>query len=321
MGGAAGNATGGEAGSATGGAAGSSGTGGEAGSETGGSAGSETGGSAGSATGGSAGSSGTGGEAGSATGGSAGGPPAVCGDGTVTPPEFCDDGHQTECGDCNATCTAAGSGSVCGDGQVCEDKESCDDGHQTECGDCNATCTAAGSAAVCGDGQVCGDKEVCDDSNTDVWGTCNDQCTATGIVACGAGAQAVQVFSNEMVGCAGKVLYPNRATLCGPTLHVCSAKEWADGNGTTAPQYNYWVNDPLRYYTGTSDACGASVTDGGYYWKSCSSADSPMRVCADETDPLGNTCNWTECGLDGTSPNEYFGGCNNNWYAGTLCCL
>jgi len=280
----------------------------------------------------------------------------VCGDGAVTGPEFCDDGHETDCGDCNATCTALGSGSVCGDGQVCEDKESCDDGHETDCGDCNATCTALGSAAVCGDGQVCEDKESCDDGHetdcgdcnatcdalgsgsvcgdgqvcedkefcddgkTDPWGTCNEQCTATGIVACGAGAEAVQVFSDDMVGCAGKVLYANRATLCGPTLHVCSAKEWADGNGTTAPQYNYWVNDQLRYYNGDDGNCGASA-NGGAGWAACDSADSPMRVCAANTDPLGNTCNWTGCGLKTKTPKEYFGGCNNNWRAGTLCCL
>ncbi len=173
---------------------------------------------------------------------------------------------------------------------------------------------------MCGDGQVCEDKEFCDDGKTDPWGTCNEQCTATGIVACGAGAEAVQVFSDDMVGCAGKVLYANRATLCGPTLHVCSAKEWADGNGTTAPQYNYWVNDQLRYYNGDDGNCGASA-NGGAGWAACDSADSPMRVCAANTDPLGNTCNWTGCGLNSKTPKEYFGGCNGNWRAGTLCCL
>jgi hypothetical protein len=44
-----------------------------------------------------------------------------------------------------------------------------------------------------------------------------------------------------------------------------------------------------------------------------------MRVCANHVDPEGNLCNWIGCGLDATSPNQYFGGCDGNATAGTLC--
>ena len=56
---------------------------------------------------------------------------------------------------------------------------------------------------------------------------------------------------------------------------------------------------------------------------------SPMRVCTptgeDDWDGDGvvdpdNTCNWENCGLNVADPNEYFGGCNGNMYAGSLCC-
>jgi hypothetical protein len=47
-----------------------------------------------------------------------------------------------------------------------------------------------------------------------------------------------------------------------------------------------------------------------------------MRVCtASGTDAEGNVCNWENCGYGSTSPNQYFGGCEGNTTAGTLCCL
>ncbi len=73
----------------------------------------------------------------------------VCGNGMVESSEFCDDGFQTSCGACNATCTGAGTPSVCGDGVRCLDTEACDDGETLVCGSCNATCTASGMGAAC----------------------------------------------------------------------------------------------------------------------------------------------------------------------------
>jgi hypothetical protein len=53
-----------------------------------------------------------------------------------------------------------------------------------------------------------------------------------------------------------------------------------------------------------------------------------MRVCAGHSggagleaqDAEGNLCNWTSCGYDDPAVNEYFGGCEGNPTAGTLCC-
>ena len=35
-------------------------------------------------------------------------------------------------------------------------------------------------------------------------------------------------------------------------------------------------------------------------------------VCSGVTDPEGNVCNWTNCGLETQLPNEFFGGCTTN---------
>jgi hypothetical protein len=53
-----------------------------------------------------------------------------------------------------------------------------------------------------------------------------------------------------------------------------------------------------------------------------------MRVCtatgSDDYNGDGfndNSCNWSQCGWEaGPPPNYYFGGCNGNNTAGTLCC-
>lgn len=73
----------------------------------------------------------------------------MCGNGIVEAGEACDDGHQTACGPCNASCTGPGTGSVCGDNDACPDTESCDDGDTIVCGTCNATCSGPGQASNC----------------------------------------------------------------------------------------------------------------------------------------------------------------------------
>ena len=43
-----------------------------------------------------------------------------------------------------------------------------------------------------------------------------------------------------------------------------------------------------------------------------------MHICtASGTDPEGNHCNWTHCGWELNSPDQFFGGCGGT--AGTLC--
>jgi len=122
------------------------------------------------------------------------------------------------------------------------------------------------------------------------------------------------VFQQGMRGCAGHVTFTSRATLCGTGFRVCGAAEWVARRGGVAPNYNYWTNDALRY-NGPSNGCWVAMTG-----NQCSPPSSPMRVCASKMDPLNNYCNWTGCGYGQYPPSQYFGGCNGNYYAGTLCC-
>jgi len=123
-----------------------------------------------------------------------------------------------------------------------------------------------------------------------------------------------QTFQKGMVGCAGKVRWDKRDTLCSKFFRVCKAEEWVDRRGGKKPTYNYWTDDALRYY-GASHTCYASPNKG----YSCYSGE-PMRVCAGHSDPEGNACNWINCGFQKYKPNEYFGGCMKNPTAGAICC-
>jgi hypothetical protein len=127
-----------------------------------------------------------------------------------------------------------------------------------------------------------------------------------------------QTFPNGAVGCAGAVTFDARNSLCANGGRVCTSAEWAELNGTVAPTNDYWTDDVLNYSGNGSGSCTVSTT-AGY---ACE-ANQPMRVCtADGTDPEGNFCNWTGCGIDinTSNANLYFGGCDGNATAGALCC-
>ena len=106
-----------------------------------------------------------------------------CGDGALGPSETCDDGFTDACGSCNADCSAPGTGSSCGDTEICPEFEACDDGAETV--QCNSDC----SLAVCGDSLINATAgESCDDGFTDACGSCNADCTAPGTgSSCGDG--------------------------------------------------------------------------------------------------------------------------------------
>ncbi len=140
--------------------------------------------------------------------------------------------------------------------------------------------------------------------------------------------KGVQRFWNgNMFGCAGKVAFPERASLCATGYHVCSASEFVannsfNGQHVEAPKYHYWVADQLGY-GGTSGSCWAAKLG-----TSCGQ-DNSMRICAPPVgggtvsfDQVGNKCNWTGCDLlgSGGDSDDYLGGCLGNLTAGTLCC-
>jgi hypothetical protein len=143
----------------------------------------------------------------------------------------------------------------------------------------------------------------------------NAYCPATSVVTgrCADGTQD-QVFSGGMVGCAGAASYADRSTLCAPGFRTVTAAEWVALRGTIAPTHNYWTNDALRSLGSGTSACAASEETGA----SCGA--TPMRVCTPAgRDGEGNACNWQHCGLEATSPDQYFGGCLGNTTAGALC--
>ncbi|MFO0570973.1 MAG: hypothetical protein U0263_35390, partial [Polyangiaceae bacterium] len=158
-------------------------------------------------------------------------------------------------------------------------------------------------------------------TDNDYMGGCNNTTAGTlccPVITC-ADNTIEQAFVDGMIGCAGQVNYASRATLCGANSHVCTASEWVAKFGGQVPRYHYWTDDLLKW-SGISTACSASTTVGN----TCAGS-SPMRVCVPGTgtsnDPLNNACNWSNCGLDTVTPNEYFGGCGtSNPTAGTLCC-
>ena len=138
---------------------------------------------------------------------------------------------------------------------------------------------------------------------------------------CSENAVTYEVFDGlgaDMVGCAGEVSFANRDSLCAPGYTACSAYQWVTFRAGARPRNNYWTSDSLKYGGSGDASCWVDETSG----TACPS-QSPMRVCSKDasgTDPLGNTCNWDHCGYDGSTSNEYFGGCVGNNTAGTLCC-
>jgi alpha-tubulin suppressor-like RCC1 family protein len=137
----------------------------------------------------------------------------------------------------------------------------------------------------------------------------------TGLVVGGcADGTDEQVFNNGMVGCTGTVTFANRGTLCAAGYQPATSVQWSTNRGAGIPIHHYWTNDPLLYGGSGPSACFVSLSVGN----NCG-PDTPMRVCAvNNTDPEGNVCNWTQCGLY-TNANQYFGGCGGNTTAGTLC--
>lgn len=289
-----------------------------------------------------------------------GGSPSICsrdtecGDAVIEEPETCDDGNTTPGDGCDAGCqeepgfacegTPSTCSTTCGDGIAAGD-EPCDGG-ESGSETCNNDCTPS----VCGDGKVnlgaleqcdtggkptefcdvdctgvlCGDGlanaaagETCDDGNQVSGDGCDRNCLVEGGPEGCADGTVEEEFSSNMVGCGGTVTFPGRATLCAAGYRVCSSASYLRYVGSATPQYHYWTNDRLNF-GGTQFACFATMPPSG---STCSSPDTPMRVCAKASDPLGNTCNWFGCGWDSETPNRFFGGCNNNLTAGALCCL
>jgi hypothetical protein len=123
-------------------------------------------------------------------------------------------------------------------------------------------------------------------------------------------------FSIDMTGCPATVTWADRATMCTPGYTPCTGQQWVDRRADIGPTHNYWTDDDLGY-SGDEATCSAAV-DAEYACEG--EIKAPMRVCAGSTDALGNECNWTNCRWGDGVTNEFFGGCDGNNTAGTLCC-
>ncbi len=240
---------------------------------------------------------------------------------------------ELDCDDANADVNGAKSEIPC-------------NGVDDDCDETTVDFSDADSDTVCDADDACegfddtvdadndGEPDGCDPCPSDALndsdgdGTCDSTDTCTGYddtvdsdsdgVADGCdfcvGDLGSEYFAADMTGCPGTVAWADRATLCTTGFTVCTGQQWVDRRAGSGPSYNYWVDEFLGY-SGTDGACsvafpGESTCEGG----------TPMRVCGATTDLLGNVCNWTQCGWNGSTVNEYFGGCDENFTAGTLCC-
>lgn len=169
-----------------------------------------------------------------------------CGDGTISPPEQCDDANFVWTDDC-VNCSHA----RCGDGYVRldpanpADLEECDDGNTTAGDGCESDCRYS---PLCGNAVV-DPPEVCDDGNFDL----SDDCIACQPARCGDGhlrtnpavpANAEQCDDGNTVsgdGCDSDCTYtcvaddecpdvdPCLFEFCDPSSHVCAAVPEDDG--------------------------------------------------------------------------------------------
>jgi hypothetical protein len=123
--------------------------------------------------------------------------------------------------------------------------------------------------------------------------------------------------------CAGNVAWDARDSLCAGSCSACSTSQFIGAAlaSNFTPGYDYWTSDYL-YYSGTGPNNCAADDNGLGTWP----GPTPMRVCVANTttDPLGNVCDWYNCGLNGPGIDEYFGGPGTGFghdqTAGTLCC-
>ncbi len=132
----------------------------------------------------------------------------VCGDGTLSVGEVCDDGNTTDQDGCAADCRTVEAGYLCvepgepcvstiqcGDGRI-NGTEACDDGNAVGDDGCSADCSTIEEGYVCGTAgqpcvapEICGNGvvsagETCDDGNTESGDGCTDNCLIEAFYVC-----------------------------------------------------------------------------------------------------------------------------------------
>ena len=174
--------------------------------------------------------------------------------------------------------------------------------------ECDPDGGVAYCATVATDSKNCGAcGNVCTTNQSCVAGTCKDLCVSP--------ARVGDVFSATMVGCVDRRTWADRGKTCPAGSKVCTAAQWNARPAAKKPAFNYWTDDYLQWLGNGPGKCVAVTNGSG---GACNGY--PMHVCAASTDPVGNTCNWTDCGYVSLAPDQYYGGCAGDFYAGALCC-
>ncbi|MDF1564175.1 MAG: DUF4215 domain-containing protein [Deltaproteobacteria bacterium] len=177
-----------------------------------------------------------------------------CGDGSQQTNEACDDGNTVDGDYCSADCAAATG--ACGDGTL-QTNEACDDGNTADGDYCSADCLTANGA--CGDGTL-ETFEACDDGNTADGDYCSADCmTVDG--ACGDGAQQANEVCDDGNTAAGDYCSAD-----------CQSVDGACGDGTT--QINETCDD-------------GNTADGDYCAADCQSVTG---ACGDGTQQTNEAC-------------------------------
>jgi hypothetical protein len=221
-------------------------------------------------------------------------------------------GKDDDCDEATADAVDADADEVCDALDVClgfDDRTDADaDGKPDGCDLCPLDAADdVDSDGVCDSIDLCGGYDDNVDSDADLVPDGCDFCV---------GNDPGELFASDMTGCPGTVNWTDRATLCTTGFTPCTGQQWVDRRAGSGPTYNYWTDDELGY-DGDDGVCYASLTAP---YPCEGEIPAPMRVCGGYLDGLGNECNWIGCGWDGDLTNEYFGGCDGNLTAGTLCC-
>ena len=190
----------------------------------------------------------------------------VCGDGTRTANEACDNGTpptldptgtNTDDGSYDSCTTKCALGPYCGDKMVTTPQEACDDGvNQTPYATATSTACAPGCVkpAYCGDGALQQDHgEVCDNGSKNADGAYNG-CTSKCALGPRCGDSTVQTVDGEVCD-NGFNATPYVQTLaadsCGPG---CKLPAYC-GNGTVDVPYEICDNGANNSNTGAYDSC------------------------------------------------------------------
>lgn len=156
----------------------------------------------------------------------------VCGDGSTSGEEECDDGNGDNSDGCTNDCKKA----KCGDGyiQPSHDEE-CDAGWKN--GKASSHCTAQCKRSACGDGYVRSDTEECDDGNNNgrSYSKCSTECRKNPVCGNGIveGTEECDDGASFTSGCNAECRYATEEELCGNgSLNNNEECDKGDANGT-----------------------------------------------------------------------------------------